>query len=82
MADELKTAGVIGLVGAAAGAGPALEVGLRLFSALAMVGPNATMEGKQKGVASGRAIRASQEAAARVSCCRLCRLCLFLLVGF
>ncbi len=38
MADELKTAGVIGLVGAAAGAGPALEVGLRLFSALAMVG--------------------------------------------
>jgi hypothetical protein len=30
-------------------------------AALAMVGPNATMEGKNKGVASGRAIRASQE---------------------
>ncbi len=38
MQDELKTAGVIGLVGAAVGAGVALGLGLRLFSAAAMVG--------------------------------------------
>jgi hypothetical protein len=38
MQDELKTAGVIGLVGAAVGAGVALGLGLRLFSAVAMVG--------------------------------------------
>jgi hypothetical protein len=38
MQDELKTAGVIGLVGAAVGAGVALGLGLRLFSAGAMVG--------------------------------------------
>ena len=38
MHDELKTAGVVGLVGAAAGAGVALGMGLRLFSAIAMVG--------------------------------------------
>jgi hypothetical protein len=38
MQDELKTAGVIGLVGAALGAGVALGLGLRLFSAVAMVG--------------------------------------------
>ena len=38
MDGELKTAGVVGLVGAAAGAGLALGIGLRLFSALAMVG--------------------------------------------
>ena len=38
MQDELKTAGVVGLVGAALGAGVALGIGLRLFSAVAMVG--------------------------------------------
>ncbi|HLZ75877.1 hypothetical protein [Phenylobacterium sp.] len=38
MQDELKTAGVIGLVGAAVGAGVALGLGLRLFSGVAMVG--------------------------------------------
>lgn len=38
MQDELKTAGVIGLVGAAIGAGVALGLGLRLFSGIAMVG--------------------------------------------
>jgi len=38
MQDELKTAGVVGLVGAALGAGVALGLGLRLFSAVAMVG--------------------------------------------
>jgi hypothetical protein len=38
MQDELKTAGVIGLVGAALGAGVALGLGLRFFSAAAMVG--------------------------------------------
>jgi hypothetical protein len=38
MQDELKTAGVIGLVGAALGAGVALGLGLRFFSAVAMVG--------------------------------------------
>jgi len=38
MQDELKVAGVIALVGAAAGAGVALGLGLRLFSAIAMVG--------------------------------------------
>jgi hypothetical protein len=38
MQDELKAAGVVGLVGAALGAGVALGLGLRLFSAVAMVG--------------------------------------------
>ena len=38
MQDELKTAGIVGLVGAAIGAGVALGMGLRLFSAVAMVG--------------------------------------------
>jgi hypothetical protein len=38
MQDELKAAGVIGLVGAAIGGGLALGIGLRLFSAIAMVG--------------------------------------------
>jgi hypothetical protein len=38
MQDELKTAGAIGLVGAAVGAGVALGMGLRLFSGVAMVG--------------------------------------------
>ena len=38
MQDDLKAAGVIGLVGAAVGAGVALGLGLRLFSAVAMVG--------------------------------------------
>jgi hypothetical protein len=38
MQDEMKTAGVIGLVGAAVGAGVALGLGLRLFSGVAMVG--------------------------------------------
>ncbi|MBS0332359.1 MAG: hypothetical protein JSS35_06295 [Proteobacteria bacterium] len=38
MQDELKTAGVVGLVGAALGAGVALGMGLRLFSTVAMVG--------------------------------------------
>jgi uncharacterized membrane-anchored protein len=35
MQDEIKTAGVIGLVGAALGAGVALGLGLRFFSAAA-----------------------------------------------
>jgi hypothetical protein len=38
MRHELKTAGVVGLVGAALGAGVALGIGLRLFSAVAAVG--------------------------------------------
>jgi hypothetical protein len=38
MQDEMKVAGVIALVGAAAGAGVALGLGLRFFSAIAMVG--------------------------------------------
>ena len=38
MQAELKTAGVVALIGAAAGAGLALGVGLRLFSAVALVG--------------------------------------------
>ena len=38
MDRELKTAGVVGLVAAAAGAGLALGMGLRLFSLLALVG--------------------------------------------
>ena len=38
MQDHLKQTGVVALVGAALGAGVALGVGLRLFSAVAMVG--------------------------------------------
>jgi hypothetical protein len=38
MQDEIKTAGVVGLVGAAVGIGVALGLGLRLFSGVAMVG--------------------------------------------
>ena len=38
MQDELKTAGLIGLVGAAVGGGVALGLGLRIFSGVAMVG--------------------------------------------
>jgi len=38
MQDELKTAGVVGLVGATLGVGVALGMGLRLFSATAMAG--------------------------------------------
>jgi hypothetical protein len=38
MRDELKAAGVIGLVGAGVGAGVALGLGLKLFSGVAMVG--------------------------------------------
>ena len=38
MQAELKTAGVVGLTGAALGAGVALGLGLRLFSAVALVG--------------------------------------------
>ena len=38
MQDELKTAGVFGLVGAAIGVGVALGLGLRLFSGVAMIG--------------------------------------------
>jgi len=38
MQDELKTAGIVALVGAGVGAGIALGLGLRLFSAVAMVG--------------------------------------------
>ena len=38
MQDELKVAGVIALAGAALGAGVALGLGLRFFSAVAMVG--------------------------------------------
>jgi hypothetical protein len=50
MQDELKTAGVIGLVGAAVGAGVALGLGLRLFSGVAMVGLGA---GVALGVLAG-----------------------------
>lgn len=38
MHHELKTAGIVGLVGAALGAGVALGMGLRLFSGIAMIG--------------------------------------------
>jgi hypothetical protein len=38
MQDELKTASLVALVGAAVGAGVAIGVGVRLFSAVAMVG--------------------------------------------
>ena len=38
MRDELKSVCLIGLVGAALGAGAALGMGLRLFSGIAMVG--------------------------------------------
>ena len=38
MHDELKTAGVVGMIGAAIGAGVALGMGLRLFSGIAMIG--------------------------------------------
>jgi hypothetical protein len=38
MEHELKTAGVVALVGAAVGAGVALGMGLRFFSAVAMLG--------------------------------------------
>ena len=38
MQDELKTAGVVALVGAAVGAGVAVGLGLRFFTAIAMVG--------------------------------------------
>jgi hypothetical protein len=38
MQDELKTAGVVALVGAAVGAGVAVGLGLRFFTAVAMVG--------------------------------------------
>jgi hypothetical protein len=38
MQDEIKTAGMVGLVGAALGMGVALGLGLRLFSGIAMVG--------------------------------------------
>jgi hypothetical protein len=38
MQDELKTASVIALIGAAAGAGLALGLGLRFFTGVAMVG--------------------------------------------
>ena len=38
MQDPMKTAGIVALVGAAVGAGVALGFGLRLFSAVAMVG--------------------------------------------
>lgn len=38
MQDELKTAGVVALVGAAVGAGVAIGLGLRFFTAVAMVG--------------------------------------------
>ena len=38
MQDEMKAAGIVGLVGAAAGAGLALGMGLRVFTAVAMIG--------------------------------------------
>lgn len=38
MQDELKTAGVVALVGGALGVGVAVGLGLRFFSAIAMVG--------------------------------------------
>ena len=59
MEDELKTAGVVGPVGAAVGAGVALGMGLRLFSGVAMVGLGT-------GVALGVAMKATapQDAAA------------------
>ena len=50
MQDELKTAGVVGLVGAAVGIGVALGLGLRLFSGVAMIGLGA---GVALGVLAG-----------------------------
>ena len=38
MQDEIKTAGIVALVGAAVGAGLALGAGLKLFSTVAIVG--------------------------------------------
>ncbi|WP_372784176.1 hypothetical protein [Phenylobacterium sp.] len=38
MQDELKTVGVVALVGGAVGVGLALGLGLRFFTAVAMVG--------------------------------------------
>ena len=38
MHDQAKTLGTVALVGAAVGAGVALGFGLRLFSAVAMIG--------------------------------------------
>ena len=38
MQDELKTAGIVALVGAAVGGGVALGLGIRFFSVVAMVG--------------------------------------------
>jgi len=51
MHDELKAAGVVGLVGAAIGAGVALGMGLRLFSGVAMVGLGT---GVALGIVAGR----------------------------
>ncbi len=56
MQAELKTAGVIGLVGAALGAGVALGLGLRLFSGVAMVGLGT-------GIALGVLVGAKQQTA-------------------
>ena len=50
MQDELRTASLVALVGAAVGAGVAIGVGVRLFSAMAMVGLGA---GVALGVLAG-----------------------------
>ncbi len=50
MQDELKTAGIVALVGAALGGGLALGLGIRFFSAAAMVGLGA---GVAIGVVAG-----------------------------
>lgn len=55
MQDELKTAGVVGLLGAAVGAGVALGLGLRMFSGIAMVGFGA-------GIALGLTLGAHESA--------------------
>ena len=50
MQDELKTAGVVALVGGALGVGLALGLGLRFFTGVAMVGLGA---GVALGVLAG-----------------------------
>ena len=64
MHDELKTAGVVGMIGAAIGAGVALGMGLKLFSGIAMVGLGA-------GVALGLATGARPRQVAVVTPARL-----------
>jgi len=60
MQDQLKTAGVVGLVGATLGLGVALGMGLRLFSATAMAGLGT---GVALGILIGTRRRAEDETA-------------------